>query len=194
MPLQLARRFRRPLSCAVVVLAALNCLALPGQSSEDATATGLSVRSATDNAAANAVVVELANDTQKSVTAYGLDITVTADGKTIAHTGYGADLLNLSPQPRSRKGTSREVVAAGFRPILTIHNVAYPRGACRRVGLHFANLHVGRDGQLITIDDHPHCQAIHLRHRPTQDLRPCGLGSFRFGSENGLSPTSVLSL
>lgn len=99
------RRFRSPLVCAVIVLAALNCPALPGQGADES-ATGLSVRSAAYNAAANSVVVELANDTVKAVTAYGLDITVSAGGKTIAHTGYGADLLNLILNARSKKGAA----------------------------------------------------------------------------------------
>ncbi len=106
MPPELVRRFRVPFACATVALAALICPALPAQSAAEEAATGLSVRSATYNAAANTVVVELANDTQKSVTAYGLDITVTAGGKTIAHTGYGADLLNLILNARSKKGAA----------------------------------------------------------------------------------------
>ncbi len=103
MLLKPARRLGSPLACAVVVLAALNCPALPGQSGTEATASGLAVRSATFNAAANTVVVELTNETQKSVTGYGLDITVTVGTKTIAHTGYGADLLNLILNARGKK-------------------------------------------------------------------------------------------
>lgn len=106
MPPELVGRFRVPFACATVVLAALICPALPAQSAAEEAASGLSVRSATYNAAANTVVVELANDTQKSVTAYGLDITVRAGGKTIAHTGYGADLLNLILNARSKKGAA----------------------------------------------------------------------------------------
>ncbi|HXR39404.1 MAG TPA: hypothetical protein VN776_09940 [Terracidiphilus sp.] len=102
----MVRRFRNPLACAVVALAALNCTALPGQSGAGESSTGFSVRSAVYNPAANTVVVELANDTQRSVTAYGLDITVTAGGKAIAHTGYGADLLNLILNARSKKGAA----------------------------------------------------------------------------------------
>jgi len=99
-------RFRVPLACAVLALAVLHGPALHGQSADEATASGLEVRSAGYNAAANTVVVELANDTGKAVTAYGLDITVTMGGKTIAHTGYGADLLNLILNARSKKGAA----------------------------------------------------------------------------------------
>ena len=106
MPRQLVRRFRIPFACAAGVLAALLCPALPAQSAAEEGATGLSVRSAAYSADANTVVVELANDTQRPLTAYGLDITVTAGGKTIAHTGYGADLLNLILNARSKKGAA----------------------------------------------------------------------------------------
>ncbi len=109
------RRFRSLLAGAVVALAALNCHALPGQSAADEGATGLSVRSAFYNPAANAVVVELANDTAEAATAYGLDITVSAGGKTIAQTGYGADLLNLILNGRSKKGAA-DSWDGGIRP------------------------------------------------------------------------------
>jgi hypothetical protein len=100
------RRFRAPLACAIVALAVLRGPALRGQSADEATVSGLEVRSAAYNPAANAVVVELANDTANAVTAYGLDIAVTMGGKTIAHTGYGADLLNLILNARGKKGAA----------------------------------------------------------------------------------------
>lgn len=106
MPPQLVRRSSGFFACAMVVFAALNCSALPAQNAPDENTTGLMVRSAGCNAAANTVVVELVNDTSKAVTAYGLDITVTMGGKTIAHTGYGADLLNLILNARSKKGAA----------------------------------------------------------------------------------------
>jgi hypothetical protein len=62
------------------------------------------VRNAELNPATNSIAVALANETQRSVTAYGLDITLTSGGKTLAHTEYGADLLNLILNGRGKKG------------------------------------------------------------------------------------------
>ncbi len=98
---RLISRFRLVLFCAVVVLAAVSS---PAQSEPDGNASGLQVRDAEYDAANNTVTVTLANETQNSLTAYGLDITVTSGGKTLAHTEYGADLLNLILNGRGKAG------------------------------------------------------------------------------------------
>ncbi len=108
-------RFRSVLACAALVLLALNSPALRGQSDADATTTSLQVRSAQFNPATGSVLVELFNDTQKSVTAYGLDIVVTSGGKTLSHTGYGADLLDLIVNARGQKDAADSWVGA-IRP------------------------------------------------------------------------------
>jgi hypothetical protein len=92
------------LACALLALAALGSPSLAAQTEADAGATSLHVRSAELNPATNTIAVELANETGNAVTAYGLDITVTSAGKTLAHTEYGADLLNLILNGRGKRG------------------------------------------------------------------------------------------
>ena len=109
---RLIPRIRIALACAVLLLAALNATAIRGQAEADASASGLQVRSAEYNADTNTIAVALANETQKSVTAYGLDITVASGGKTLAQTEYGNDLLNLVLNGRGKKGAEESWVGA----------------------------------------------------------------------------------
>jgi len=100
------------LACALIALAALSSPSLPAQTEAEASATSLQVRSAELNPATNTIAVALANETDKSVTAYGLDITVTSAGKTLAHTEYGADLLNQVLNSLAKKGAENSWAGA----------------------------------------------------------------------------------
>jgi hypothetical protein len=91
-----------------MMFAAFSGLLLQGQSSADTAQLALEVHSAEYNSAANSVAVELVNNGQMAVTAYGLDITLTANGKVLSHVNYSSDLLDqvLSGRIQTRSSDS----------------------------------------------------------------------------------------
>jgi hypothetical protein len=111
----LVRRFRNHFAFAGIMLAALNSPGLPGQTATEANALPLQVRSAEYVSTTNTVAVELVNDSQKAVTAYGMDITVTADGKVLSHLDFSADFLDLVLNARSQAASEDSWVGA-IRP------------------------------------------------------------------------------
>jgi hypothetical protein len=110
---RLSRRFLP--SFALVVIALANCPALSGQSSTAAGVPELQVRSADFDSSANTVAVELVNNGQKAITAYGLEVTLTADGKAIGRFSFSSDLLDAVVDGRLQAG-SEEAWSGAIQP------------------------------------------------------------------------------
>lgn len=110
---RLSRRFLP--AYALVAVALANCPALPGQNSTEAGVPELQVSSADFDPAANTVAVELVNNGQKAITAYGLEVTLTADGKAIGRFSFSSDLLDAVVDGRLQAG-SEEAWSGAIQP------------------------------------------------------------------------------
>jgi hypothetical protein len=110
---RLSRSFLTPF--ALVAIAFANCPALPGQSSTAAGVPELQVSSADFDPAANTVAVELVNNGQKAITAYGLEVTLTADGKVLGRFNFSSDLLDAVVDGRLQVG-SEEAWTGAIQP------------------------------------------------------------------------------
>ena len=92
-------------SFALIAVALVHSPAQPGQSSTAAGVPELQVRSADFDSSANTVAVELVNNGQKAITAYGLAVTLTADGKAIGRFSFSSDLLDAVVDGRLQAGS-----------------------------------------------------------------------------------------
>jgi hypothetical protein len=93
---------RRRLQLSFLVLSAL----FLGLGSATASASGLEVRNAVYLLNPARVVVTLVNTGSQVVTAYGMEVIVTDDGKTLMHFGVSKDFLNLVVTDRQQTGNA----------------------------------------------------------------------------------------